>query len=143
MNVDGTVELPDARVAVHVGQALLHNAEQRKLKVGGQPAEFRRYLEIDLQTAPFLQALHVPIDRLRQSRLIQQWRVQQVRRCANFRTQLCQKILGVGEHLGSARLLPSRTGESRECHAQGGYHLSSAVVQFTGNATSLFILTFQ
>ena len=60
-----------AGMTVNVRQALLYDAKNRQLEVGGEPAEVLRNVKLDFQIATFLQPLHVPMNRLRQAAFIQ------------------------------------------------------------------------
>jgi hypothetical protein len=64
-----------ARVAMHVGQALLHDPEQGGFDVQSRASEVSSDLEIDANPAPLRKPLHVPTQGRGETDLIEQGRM--------------------------------------------------------------------
>jgi hypothetical protein len=63
-------------MTVNVGQALLKNAEQGKLKGAGQAAQVFGCVQAGLNAATFREALHVPFCGRCKTGFVEQWRMQ-------------------------------------------------------------------
>src|SRR4029453_16674643 len=66
------------RVAIHVGQRLLDNAEQRLLKPKRKPVGVGARIPRDLQASPRAEPLNVSSERRRQSLTLQVWWIQEI-----------------------------------------------------------------
>jgi hypothetical protein len=128
-------------MAMDVCQTFLHHPKDCKLHIRWKSPEIIWDAEIDGYATSFNDALYVPLQRRRKPRLIQQWRVQQVRGRAYFAIQLLRQLLNSFQfacHCGSNAVC--LVNYLRELHAKDRQRLTSTVMQVTSNAPPLFVL---
>src|ERR1700730_6857740 len=128
------------RVPMNIGKAFLHDAKNLGLQVPRQTAKVFRNIEVDCDLATLGEAFDVPSQRGTKSGFIQQWRMQQIRNGANVGAHVVDERGAVRDEAGGlAQALELRT-HGRKIHGKRGEGLADAVVQFTSDATTLFIL---
>src|ERR1700679_3398882 len=74
-------------MTMNIGQALLHHAEDGKLRLFGQTRKFLRDFELRFDFTAFGESFDIPTKRGCETYLIEQWRMQQVRNGTNLLTR--------------------------------------------------------
>jgi hypothetical protein len=77
-----------AGVAVNVGEALLHNSKQSDFEVTREPPKIIGQFQVDIDFAPFAEAIDIPLEGGLQTDFVKQRRVQQVRNGADLAREL-------------------------------------------------------
>ena len=88
-------------MAVNVGQALLHDAENCGFHVRGEAAQVLGYFELNFDLAAFRKSLDVPVQSRAQADFVQQRRMQQVRNGADFSADLLHQFRVLRDRSGS------------------------------------------
>ena len=73
-------------MTMNIGQALLHHAEDGKLRILGQTRKFLRDFEPGIDFTAFRESFDIPAKRRCETYLIEQRRMQQVRNGTNLLT---------------------------------------------------------
>lgn len=84
-------------MAVNVGEALLHHAENRGLRFSGQAPEVLGKIEVDSDLAAQRETIHIPAKSGRQARFVEQGRMQQVRNRPHFGGHFMDQVFAVGQ----------------------------------------------
>ena len=129
-----------------VGQALLHDPEQRRLDHLGQPAGALRLGqgEIDADAAAVGEPLRVPAHGRPQVPLLEGGRVQEVRQGPHLAAALLRQLDAVAQLLARhGAQATRRLADHAEVHAEGRQALRRAVVQLAGDAAALDVLRLQ
>ena len=90
---------------------------------------------------PSAKAPEVPLDRRRQAEIVEQRRMQQVREVADRCESPIRDRPRIVQELWSAAACLDGALRHRQLHLDRREHLSDLVVQFTGNAPTLFLLS--
>ena len=75
-------------MTMNIGEALLHNAENGKLRIFGQTRKVLRDFKLGVDFTAFGKSLDIPTKRRCKTNLIQQGRMQQVRNGTNLLARL-------------------------------------------------------
>ena len=107
-------------MAMNVSERFLHNAKNSGLAFRGQPSQVGIQIQIDADLTPFRKSFHVPANRRRKPRLVEQGRVQQMRDGAQFPGQFFHQVKALTARLQRLRAeLLSLTLDGRKIHIQG------------------------
>lgn len=130
-------------MAVNVGEAFLHDAENRGLRFSWQAPEILGEVEIDSDFAAQRETIHIPAKSRGESRLVEQRRVQQVGNRAHFGGHFMDQIFAVGQRICRFGQALDIAAYGRKIHIQGRQHLSHTVVQFARDAAPLIVLQLE
>jgi len=125
---------------MHVRQALLQYAKERGLDRRRKPLTRSREVQSHVNPAPFGEALDIPLRGGGKSYFIQQQRMQQVGRSANFFDRLIRQCCNLGHQAQGGRILFALFLKERNAYFQRCQRLASAIVQVASQLASLLIL---
>ena len=127
-------------MAVHVGETFLENAEKDEFTIAGRAVHFLGDIAIDVDSAALGETFDEPAGGRGDASFVEQGRVKQVRRGANF----LQSSVGQGVEVVDEEMKIGACGvrlmDKGDGHFHGGEGLSGGVVELTGNAASFFVL---
>ena len=131
-------------MAMHIGKALLHYAKEAQLQLSRKPAHLFGHIEANFDPAALAKPRHVPGKNTGQTELLEQWRMEKVRDCADLGERLIDEFrafLEVGSSAGidGLEMLPCK----REVQFGHGKQLARAIVQIAPELTPLFIPQIQ
>ena len=125
---------PAAGVVLDVVEALLHNAEDRRLYLAREPHEARRDIHREHDARPPAERVRVPAQRGCQADVIQERRVEQGRQIPQLPRAFVRQRQTLGQRLALLRAQrPGDPVEHRQVHRQGRNLLGRAVVELAGD----------
>jgi hypothetical protein len=129
----------DAGMARDVGQRLLHDPIRGRLHSLGEAAPFEPLLlEVHLDAALGMDALHQPRHRGPQPELVEHRRAQVEGEVANLADEVVKQRLGFGEP--GAHDVGGTAGRNAEHQADAGQELADFVVQLARHSAALALL---
>ena len=133
-----------AGIAMDVGEAFLHDAEQRHLDFGGETAEIGEMLTFELDAAALLKTFGVPADGGAETGFVEQRGMEQIGKRANFFADHANDLAAFVERflaLGFLRVEQAR--DAIERHGERGDFLAGRVVEIARDAAALFVLKLE
>jgi hypothetical protein len=132
-----------SRVPMYIRQALLEDAEKNNLYLDGESLFSGCNIQFHLDPGSLGKALDVPLRSASKADFIQQWRVQEVGRGADFLNGLIRQGGGLGGKNVSRRVLPAVFLKKRNADFQCRQRLAGAVVQVARQLAPLLLLNFE
>ncbi len=129
-----------SRMAVNIGEALLHRSEDRRFHVLREPPEVFGDIQINPYFAALGESFDVPANRRGQPGFVQQGRMEEVRNRADFLVDFLGQRQGVVNGLSGLLQTFQIAADRAEIHGQRRQSLPDAVMQFAGQPPSLIVL---
>ena len=126
-----------------VREAFLHNAEQRRLYLLRKPSDLSRHVQLDCNAASLCKPVCVPTQRGVQTPLVEQGRMQQVRKVTDFGRKIvlpgrqCQQ--GISGHPHPAQ----RISQQAQVDGYRSQIMSRTVMQLSGNSPAFLVLRLE
>ena len=131
-------------MALNVGEAFLHDAEECDFDGLRQAAEVLGKDEFGFNAAAFTEAVNIFLEGGDQAKFIEQRRMQQVGEGANLAGHLLEEDAGFFQGaFGGFTERSSRLADLSEAQVDRQNGLRHAIVEFAADAAALFVLEFE
>ena len=126
-----------------VREAFLHNAEQRRLYLLWKPADLSRHVQLGCNPASSRKPVCVPTQRGVQTSLVEQGRMQQVRKVTDFTRRLLCQGDSVSKAFSGALIQLRAFFQPAQVDGYRGQIMSRAVMQLSGNSPAFLVLRLE
>ena len=127
-------------VAMNIGKAFLHNAEEGDFGFGRQAQQIRGNVHGDTDSGAAFKTLRVPMKRGGQAEFVKQGRVQEIGKSPDLTGNLVGERLAVACDRKDGRIIVQFTEHLREIHGLQGEFLAGDVVQVARDTTAFIVL---
>ncbi len=132
------------RMAVYIGQRLLHDPEQGDFHQGSQPADVVADIQRNIDRTAFRKALDEPLQRGSEPKFIEKGWVKRVGNGPYIADAIVNQILAFRKVLGSFfRAGWERGFEQPEIHGKSAQILPGGIVKVVGKPPSFLVLSLQ